>query len=130
MPRRVTVTDYQAYLASPEWEARRAKWLAGDYIRRCAACRRLHAKPMQFNLHHRHYRNLGRERMHDLVLLCRPCHRDLHSEQRRSAVPLELATDLFIASRNPNWDDIVRTPRRRRIVQKALTVSIAWVTAR
>lgn len=44
-------------------------------------CERCGDKPLLFaklELHHRHYETEGREQPHDLMLLCRSCHRDEH----------------------------------------------------
>lgn len=65
---------YANYLRSPHWEGTKNRvwaWYRGQ----CAECNSCE----QLEVHHYHYRSLGRERIpHDVVLLCRWCHADIH----------------------------------------------------
>jgi len=69
--------EYRAYLRSPEWRARRrrALALAGDA---CEVC----GKGGRLEVHHTTYARLGKERLSDLVVLCRRCHRWVHNSGR------------------------------------------------
>jgi hypothetical protein len=65
--------EYQQYLHSPEWDARRRKALyQAGY--RCELCKK--AKPLQ--VHHLTYERIFNERASDLQAVCDRCHRRLH----------------------------------------------------
>lgn len=69
--------SYAAYLRSPHWQALRRQAL--DLARRrcpCGACTGL-------QVHHLTYARLGAERLGDLAVLCRGCHRRVHSRGGR-----------------------------------------------
>ena len=66
--------DYEAYLRTEHWRAVKARMLASKKVRRCYVCRSKH----DLNLHHKTYKRLGRERLSDLVWLCRTCHHEAH----------------------------------------------------
>lgn len=64
---------YGRYLQSPQWKERRDKAVkkAGAKCSLCSSKDRL-------NVHHRSYRNIGREKAADLIVLCRGCHETFH----------------------------------------------------
>ena len=64
---------YAEYLKTPEWQAKRVSVIR-FYCARCQICN----SPMKFNVHHRTYERIGEERLSDLVLLCRDCHKLFH----------------------------------------------------
>jgi hypothetical protein len=72
--------EYAAYLASPQWQARRRQWLRNQQHRGvdpvCVVC----GKPwtLDDDLHHASYANLGHERDEDLIPMDRDCHEALH----------------------------------------------------
>jgi 5-methylcytosine-specific restriction endonuclease McrA len=62
--------SYREYLKSEHWqEIRKEKLKEAGY--KCESC----GAKESLDIHHRHYRTLGHERMSDLQALCRPCHR-------------------------------------------------------
>ena len=69
----MTNSKYYVYLRSPWWKAIRFASLirAG---RKCALC----ASKYRLEVHHNTYVRLGREKLSDLVVLCRQCHRKYH----------------------------------------------------
>ncbi len=68
--------NYEAYLRSDEWTAKRRVILERDGYRcPCGSRRHLH-------VHHLTYERLGHELLDDLVTLCRGCHRRLHAGVR------------------------------------------------
>lgn len=70
-------TEYEAYLRTPEWQAKRRKALERDgHI--CQGC--LTARATE--VHHTTYSHLGAELMFQLISLCADCHEWLHSEDR------------------------------------------------
>lgn len=66
---------YDAYLQTPEWEAR-AREAKTRYEGRCA----LDAAHPAEHAHHRTYERRGREYKNDLVPLCGPCHSMFHGK--------------------------------------------------
>lgn len=72
--------DYAAYLASPEWQQRRAYYYAKALFR-CELCGWESAAGSGgrgLNVHHRTYARLGREFDADVIVLCRDCHAKFH----------------------------------------------------
>ena|SRR6266566_2089291 len=67
------VAKYHAYLRSPEWQALRYAVLqrSGGWCERCRGRRAV-------DVHHRTYARKYRERLRDLVHLCRDCHEIQH----------------------------------------------------
>lgn len=68
------MADYHAYIRSPEWQAVKQRYRASRLPQDCLRC----GSSENIELHHRSYRRLGRERLSDIVPLCRDCHRRLH----------------------------------------------------
>lgn len=69
--------EYRSYLRSPEWRKKRAKAVkrAGYACEVCSVGGRL-------EVHHTTYARLGKERLSDLVVACRRCHRWVHRTGR------------------------------------------------
>lgn len=67
--------NYQEYLKSDEWKAKRKKILkmAGYKCRRCGAS--------ATEVHHETYERIYNERDIDLTALCSNCHRKIHTNQ-------------------------------------------------
>ena len=69
--------NYKEYLRTQTWERKRQEAFVA-YDGECLLC----AKPLVFcgiwNVHHKHYRNIGHEPIRDLVLLCYGCHKAYH----------------------------------------------------
>jgi hypothetical protein len=72
--------DYEAYLRTPHWRAVRRRYWASKRPKRCAACG---IAGVPLDLHHKTYARLGKERLSDLTLMCRPCHEALHKRKRK-----------------------------------------------
>lgn len=69
-------TSYKNYIKSEAWAEKREYAL--DYFGRfCMVC----GTADQLQVHHKCYRNLGREDVHDLEVLCRGCHGNRHEGQ-------------------------------------------------
>lgn len=82
--------DYKSYIHSPEWQATRKRWLDSGLLKECYFC----TKPYEpgFHLHHRTYKNLGKERLMDLVLCCESCHTEVHKLERKYNLNIWIAT--------------------------------------
>lgn len=66
---------HSAHIRSEKWKAIRER-LFKKRGRKCEQC----GSPDQIEVHHKHYNNLGRERLRDLEILCRPCHAKFHNK--------------------------------------------------
>lgn len=67
---------YGKYIQSAAWASKREEAL--DYFGRfCMVC----GTADQLHVHHKSYKNLGREDVHDLEVLCRGCHGNRHEGQ-------------------------------------------------
>jgi 5-methylcytosine-specific restriction endonuclease McrA len=74
------MADYQTYLRSPEWKAKRARVLEfWDY--KCVTC----YSHLDLEVHHRTYARLGDELLTDLIVLCDRCHEKFHETIHREA---------------------------------------------
>lgn len=91
---RGATTDYQQYIASPAWRARRLRFLRRLPIEACSAC----GSTDGVDLHHMTYERLGAEDDGDLVALCRTCHTAVHQLHDAAAKVLTLrqVTERFI----------------------------------
>lgn len=69
---------YLAYLRSERWAETRARYRRSRMPQTCRIC-----GAATVDLHHRSYRRVGRERLQDLVPLCRDHHSALHELLRR-----------------------------------------------
>jgi hypothetical protein len=64
---------YATYIRSAEWQAVRERYRASKMPQACVVCGK-----WQVELHHRTYIRLGRERLTDLMPLCREHHKEAH----------------------------------------------------
>lgn len=71
-PPNIHATSYKVYLRSPYWLARRLVKLKNTN----GLCERCDRKASQ--VHHKHYKSLGRESDKDLESLCGACHYSQH----------------------------------------------------
>lgn len=70
----MTKAEYAEYLRSDHWAEVRRRYRKV----RPWKCDRCDSSEKSLDLHHRTYKRLGRERLDDLVPLCRTCHQDIH----------------------------------------------------
>ncbi|MET3567964.1 5-methylcytosine-specific restriction endonuclease McrA [Leifsonia sp. 563] len=75
--RTVSRAGYSAYIQSPEWRAVRQRYFASGMPQECYVCGTPRKPGM--HLHHRTYKNLGAERLMDLVPVCPGCHELIHA---------------------------------------------------
>lgn len=69
-----TKTSYKKYLKSKHWKKVRKQYYK-DHKRECIVCN----KKSRLNLHHLHYKTLGKESGEELIAICHRCHLVLHS---------------------------------------------------
>lgn len=93
IPGRATVSrhEYRYYINSPAWRQVRDRYWASKLPKSCYVCDAPRRPGM--HLHHRTYKNLGAERLMDLVPVCPTCHDHIH----------ELHKTVPAASRNGLW---------------------------
>jgi 5-methylcytosine-specific restriction endonuclease McrA len=84
--RRVRGLRYADHLRSPEWRATRERYWRSKLPKACYVCGR--PKHRGMHLHHRTYKNLGAERLMDLVPVCFGCHEEIHEYQRATGMDL------------------------------------------
>lgn len=71
---------YSAYLESDHWKDKKKSFYNSRYASKkkgipvCLNCN----NPKDLNLHHISYDNLGKEKLKDLILLCKNCHKLTH----------------------------------------------------
>jgi hypothetical protein len=83
--RELRSTSYAKYLESPHWATTRKRALHRAGFQ-CAGCE---AKSF-LDVHHRSYKNLGRENEADLMVLCRKCHEFIHWLQDSGASQMQV----------------------------------------
>jgi len=86
--RRKRKPDYETYIVSAAWYRRR-EWLRKQLGNRCCECKSTN----KLTTHHKTYKNLGRETVDDVEILCWNCHKQRHPEKQ-----LDQRLDLLIAS--------------------------------
>jgi 5-methylcytosine-specific restriction endonuclease McrA len=85
---------YHRYLMSKRWAAKRQKVMA-----RCRwICERCHHAGAT-EVHHKTYARVYRERLTDLLGLCRPCHQFVHGLQASDPVKKKLSIGAQFAYR-------------------------------
>jgi 5-methylcytosine-specific restriction endonuclease McrA len=74
---------YRAYCASPEYRRFRAR------LRKVTLglCQRCNQKHKEMHIHHLHYLTVGKERLHDVRYLCKPCHDAVGVKGNREVIP-------------------------------------------
>lgn len=83
--------QYRNYLKSDAWKRKRQEALS-HYGNECQVGRRARNEGFYPNckgalhVHHKHYRNLGNERMEDLTVLCRKHHKRKHTVKDHAAI--------------------------------------------
>lgn len=92
--------QYRQYIQSAEWRAVRERYWASKLPKNCFVCDGPRVKGM--HLHHRTYKNLGAERLMDLVPVCPRCHDFIH----------ELAHDPYWKKRGGLWAATKEAQRR------------------
>ena len=70
-------TEYYTYIRSDAWRAVKQRYLGSRLSKHCYICAAPWASSFVF--HHRTYKNLGCERLMDIVPICRPCHDAVHA---------------------------------------------------
>lgn len=74
---KTTKIDYENYIKSEAWYAKRAKVLERDkYI--CQGC-----GGTATQVHHKTYKNLGEEFLFELMSVCKPCHERIHGIKKK-----------------------------------------------
>lgn len=114
---------YSTYIKSPEWAKVRRRYWSSKLPKCCYICGSF-KRPMQ--LHHRTYKNLGRERLTDLVPVHAKCHRLIHAlhdhrdnHKQSLWASTKKARDLYGPKKAVKATKARKKPARRRRVRKA-----------
>jgi hypothetical protein len=75
------VNDYQAYLSSEGWKAKR-NMILNMWGNRCALCN----EGGELHLHHRDYSRVGNEEVTDVIPLCKKHHEIFHGKSTESVL--------------------------------------------
>lgn len=71
--------EYEKHLNSPKWKKFRSSILK-SYDNICQKCKnKFNAKIL--HVHHLHYNTLGDEKPEDVLLVCKPCHEEIHGRK-------------------------------------------------
>ena len=92
-----TSVQYKRYIQSKTWATKRKRILA-QRGSACYACGSQHSP----RLHHRTYVRLGVEWPEDLIVLCEPCHNEVHRLARKGVVTLFTAHHFLRQHYRPN----------------------------
>lgn len=83
--RKLGYNSYQEYLNSQHWIDIKKRFYSSKLPTKlngrfcCSACFRT---DVELHVHHRTYKTFGRENLHHLCLLCRPCHNLTHEREK------------------------------------------------
>lgn len=117
--------NYDNYINSKEWQNRRKELFAkrGKICERCGSDRRIH-------VHHGTYKNLGSELENELFILCKPCHVEYHSINKKPTIASTLkfikhkikrsSKKKKVSSVTENQKRLNRLNRKRRKEKKKL----------
>ena len=75
----IQVCDYYAYMKSKRWRDFKDKVFKAKG-RVCSVCGTTDGI---INVHHLHYRTLGRERLQDVRVLCHNCHKNIDFQKKK-----------------------------------------------
>lgn len=65
---------YQRYMKSSQWAKKKKQYRNSGMPQNCQGC----GSDYRLHMHHRSYKRLGNERLHDLVPVCENCHNKIH----------------------------------------------------
>ena len=110
----LTKSEYREYLQSEHWKDvkrrfRKSKLATG----RCYIC----GSGGRLDIHHKSYKRLGKERLNDLIELCRDCHSMVHSYVKNVK---NTKLTLWNAARK----------LRRRVLKHGIKSTRKWVKSR
>lgn len=73
------VESYTMYLRTKHWRKKREEFLKSDYYdHKCSMCS---VEAPIIHIHHITYKNIGNERLLDLIAVCGECHTNLHKNE-------------------------------------------------
>ena len=74
--------DYTSYLQTKHWKQLRSQ-VYENYNHECVRCHDI--IPITYaNIHHRKYKNIGKENPQDLILYCNRCHTIIHKKKKEA----------------------------------------------
>jgi 5-methylcytosine-specific restriction endonuclease McrA len=64
---------YQEYLLSELW-CKKREWILECFNYKCQKC----GTTINLQVHHKDYTNVGNEKLRDVIVLCKHCHKEEH----------------------------------------------------
>lgn len=129
VPGKATVTKagYSEYIQSPAWRKVRDRYWASKLPKECFGCGIERHKGM--HLHHRTYKNLGNERLMDLVPMCQQCHQDVHdlyeSDPKWKRYGLWSATKAVRNRNMPKKPKLPKSPNAKKTLKEKNAARLA-----
>lgn len=74
------VYNYKDYLKTDHWKNIKKRYRKSKLIQNCYIC----GSQNNLNLHHKSYKRIGKERLNDLIPLCRECHYFTHQALKKA----------------------------------------------
>lgn len=87
--------QYYNYLRSQQWMDKR-KLALDFYGNNCGLC----GSKFNLQVHHRNYKNIFKERMEDLMLLCESCHHRFHKKKSYQSKKVDTETITYYPKKN------------------------------
>ena len=87
--------QYKKYIQSQKWKTKRLQYFK-RYGNECKKCGLKGIKRNLMHLHHKTYDRLGKEKLTDLVSLCKKCHTFFHRHVPANSADLYEQTDAFV----------------------------------
>ena len=79
---RLGFKKYKEYLNSDYWKKQRKRYLKSNLLKECIVCGN-----KKYQLHHKLYKRIGKEKVSDFLPLCNNCHLKLHQYLKTTENP-------------------------------------------
>lgn len=114
--------NYQAYLASSHWHKVKQAYRQSKLPQHCLSC-----NSPNFQLHHREYKRLGRESIHDLLPLCSDCHSRVHEWHKNTNIKLRNTHKIIQRMNGWSWGKLKSQMQgiKLRVKEKPRKIDIA-----
>lgn len=123
---RWTKASYAAYLRSDHWQNVKTRYRTSKLPQSCVVC-----GAERVDLHHRTYERLGRERLTDLVPLCREHHGEAHRlRQKKQMTDTATAQQLAAISQLGGRPSAEMTPQHAKQMARRVREDNAYKAER
>lgn len=115
------ISSYKDYLLSEHWKLKKQEYRESKFYKGC--CEICKEKNVELHLHHKTYKNIGKERVEELSQLCKKCHSIVHklgkidftSNKTLNKIKKELEKDSLINKNKPTEEIKLKTIVRKRV---------------